>query len=122
MDVFSHFVSTDYTFLQLNRGGILGDTIEAETETTGVFKERDGQVPFNANQDTESSDATLHIRPSEPFLAVLNNNLVGHGVRHQDQEYLILAQTTGRGGTNFGAIEFYRVTLRREQISESDES
>lgn len=122
MDVFSNFASTPYEFLQLNRGGILGDTIESVTEATGIFKERDGRVPFNANQDTESSDATLHIRPSEPFLAVLNNNLVGHGIRHQDQDYLIIGQTTGRGGTDFGTIEHYRLLLRRESLSESDES
>lgn len=122
MDVFANFASTPYTFLQLARGGVLGDTIVSETDATGVFKERDGRVPFNSNQDTESSDATLHIRPSEPFLADLNNNLVGHGIRHQNQTYLIEGQTTGRGGTDFGTIEHYRLTLRRELISEGNES
>ena len=122
MDVFSNFASTPYDFLQLNRGGILGDEIESVTSTTGVFKERDGRVPFSSNQETESADATLHVRPSEPFLASLDYNLVGNGIRHQDQDYLIVGQTTGRGGTDFSTIEHYRLTLRREQISESDES
>jgi hypothetical protein len=122
MDVFSNFANTPYDFLKLNRGGVKGDSIEVLTSSTGVFKERDGRVPFNSNQDTENSDATLHVRPSEPFLAGLNYNLVGNGIRHQDQDYLIVGQTTGRGGTDFGTIEHYRLTLRRESLSESNES
>jgi len=122
VDLFSNFASTPYEFLKLSRGGVLGDTIAETTAAEGIFKERDGRVAFNSTQDTESSDATLHIRPSEPFLADLNNNLVGNGIRHQNQEYLIIGQTTGRGGTDFGTIEHYRLTLRREQISESNES
>lgn len=116
MDVFQAFGSTDYTFLELNKGGVLGDSIKTETEATGVFKERDGRNQFNQNMTTVDSDATLHIRPTEPFLAPLNYNLVGHGVRHQNQDYLIIGQTTGRGGTDFVTVEHYRLTLKRESL------
>lgn len=121
MTVFDAFTSTEYTFLELARGGALGDTVKTSTEATGVFKERDGQNQFNQNMTTVDSDATLHIRPTEPFLAPLNYNLVGHGVRHQNQDYLIIGQTTGRGGRNFDIVEHYRVTLKREDLGVGDE-
>ena len=114
--VFDSFATTAYTFLELNRGGVLGDTIKGQTTAQGIFKERDGRTQFNQNQSTETSDATLHVKPTEPFLSTLSNNLVGHGVRHQDQDYLVLGQTTGRGGTDFDEIEHYRLTLRREDL------
>ena len=120
MTVFDAFKSTDYTFLQLSKGGVLGDTVAVETNATGVFKERDGRNQFNQNMTTVDSDATLHIRPSEPFLATLDYNLVGNGVRHQGQDYMIVGQTTGRGGTDFSTIEHYRVTLRREELGVSN--
>ena len=116
MTVFDCFESTDYTFLQLSRGGVNGDSIASETNATGIFKERDGRTQFNQNMTTVDSDATLHVRPSEPFVATLNENLVGNGIRHQDQTYLIIGQTTGRGGIDFGNIEHYRLTLRRESL------
>lgn len=117
--VFDHFTSTPYTFLELSRGGVLGDTIKSQTQAMGIFKERDGRVQFNANSDTVDSSATLHVKPSEPFVASLSDNLVGHGVSHQGQDYLITGQTTGRGGDNFDVIEHYRLTLRREDLGVS---
>lgn len=118
MNVFANFASTPYTFLELHRGGVLGNTIKDETDAMGVFKERDGQNLFNQTMTTEDSDATLHIRPDEPFLATLNYNLVDHGIRHSGQDYRIIGQTTGRGGLDFSLIEHYRVTLRRESLAE----
>ncbi len=122
MDVFSHFTSTPYIFLELNRGGILGDTIKSQTLADGIFKERDGRVEFNQSLTTEDSSATLHVKPSEPFVASLSENLVGHGIRHQGQDYLIIGQTTGRGGVDFGTVEHYHLTLRREELGVEDGS
>lgn len=114
--VFDLFESTAYTFLQLSRGGVKGDSITAQTAATGIFKERDGRIDFNANQSTIDSDATLHVRPTEAFVATLSQNLVGHGIRHNGQDYLIIGQTAGRGSVDFSVIEHYRLTLRREEL------
>lgn len=114
--VFDIFEETPYIFLQLGKGGILGDTIVKRTSATGVFKERDGQTQFNQNMATADSDATLHVRPSEPFVKTIDRNLVGHGIKHQNQDYRIIGQTTGRNFDN-NNIEFYRLTLKRESLA-----
>jgi len=120
MTVFDSFVSTDYTFLRLNKGGLLGNSINTSYAALGVFKERDGENQFNQNMTTVDSDATLHIRPDEPYLNLLDFNVVGHGISHSGQDYRIVGQTTGRGGINFDIIEHYRLTLRREQLVENE--
>lgn len=118
MDLFSVFPTTPYTFLELNQGGILGNSIKKETSSNGVLKERDGMTQNN-NMETVQGDATLHIKPSESFLSGLNYNVVGHGIRESKngstQEYRIIGQTEG---FNFDTttLEFYRLTLKRESL------
>lgn len=115
-DVFDVFHVSSYTFLIVNRGGVYGNTIDSQEEATGVFKLRDGMVMIN-NQESRQSDATLHVRPDESFIATVNRNMVGHGIRKDGQDYEIIAQT---GGDNFetGLREHYRVTLQRTDYSE----
>lgn len=119
MDVFDVFVTTSYSFLTVNRGGVVGNTIEASTEATGVFKLRDG-LSTSDNRETRQSDATLHVRPSESFITAVGGNMVGHGIRKDDQDYSIIAQT---GGDNFhtGVREHYRLTLERTSYAEFTE-
>lgn len=105
--VFDVFVNTPYTFLTISRGGVQGDGITARTEAMGVFKLRSGMNVSN-DQETKTSDATLHIKPSEPFVST---GLVGHGIENQGRTYEIVGNT---GGMNFdtGVMEHYRVTLQ----------
>lgn len=110
IEVFDVFDLTDYEFLQLSRGEVYGNVIVSSTEASGVFKLRNGMVTTN-NAESRISDATLHIRSTEPFVSTLDGQLVGHGIRCGDQDYEIIGQT---GGKNFhtGVMEHYRVTLQ----------
>lgn len=118
MDVFDTFQVTPYTFLQLKQGSVTGNTIVSQTAATGILKLRDGMAA-NFEQETVTSDATLHIRPSEAFVGTLGN-LVGHGIRSskvgKQQDYRIIGQVEGY---NFhtNELEFIKVTLKREAIA-----
>lgn len=120
MEVFDVFDLTDYTFLQIARGGIAGNTIESETDAEGVFKLRSDMVR-GENAETKESNATLHVRPTEPFLAALDNNLVGHGIAVFQKTYEVIGQT---GGMNFdtGTMEHYTLTLQETEFSDYGES
>ena len=113
MDVFALFVSTPYTFLTISRGGVAGDGITARTEAMGVFKLRNGMNVSN-DQETKTSDATLHIKPSETFVST---GLTGHGIEYQGRTYEIVGNT---GGMNFdtGVMEHYRVTLQEREFND----
>lgn len=112
--VFDVFDSVPYTFLEINRGGVAGDTIDGETAATGVFKLRNGLNVSN-DQETKNSDATLHVRPDEPFITT---GLTGHGIRVDGREYDIIGTTEGK---NFdtGVVEHYRLTLQERAFTES---
>ena len=122
MDVFDQFQETAYTFLQLNEGGVLGNTIEASTVTTGIFKERNGMIQNN-NLETIQSDATLHVHPNEPFIAALGADLIGQGIRATkngyEQDYRIIGL---KEGFNFdtNVLEFYLLTLKAEDLAVGD--
>lgn len=118
--VFDVFDLTNYTFLELSRGGVPGNTIVATYNTEGVFKLRSAMTR-NPNSETKESNATLHVRPSESFLSGLQGNLVGHGVRIQGKDYEIIGQT---GGKNFhnGVMEHYTATLQETSFSDFSEA
>lgn len=116
MDVFDVFNLTPYTFLQIERGTVAGDIITAQTEAEGVFKLRTGFVS-GADTETRQSDATLHIRPSEPFIVANNGNLTGHGVRVEGRDYEITGVTAGDNYES-GEREHYRVTLGATNFSD----
>lgn len=119
MDVFSLFTTDNYTFLQLASGSG-GNKVVKETEANGVVKLRDGMVQVD-NIETKDSDASVHIRPSETFLAEVANQLVGHGLRitknGETDDYRIIRQVEGFDFDN-GTWNFIRVELRREKLWE----
>lgn len=120
MDVFSVFEMTPYTFLELSQGGILGNTIKSSSNAIGIFKERNGMTQSN-NQETVESTATLHIKPSESFLATVGNNVVGHGItafkNGNLQNYRIIGM---KEGFDFSTnnLEFYLLTLKAESLAD----
>lgn len=115
MNVFDAFDLTAYTYLELSRGGVAGNMIVSETNADGVFKLRTGMNVSN-DQETKSSDATLHIRPDEPFTPK-----VGNGIWVEGDSYEIVGLT---GGDNFdtGEREHYRVTLQATDFSDFAEA
>lgn len=117
MDVFTLFTTSDFTFLQLS-SGTGGNKIVKETAANGVVKLRDGMVQVD-NVETKNSDASIHIRPGEPFLAEVDGNLVGHGIRAEKNgelaEYRIVRQVEGFD-FDTDVLEFIRVDLKREAI------
>lgn len=66
-EVFDVFDLSQYTFLQISRSGIAGNTIVEEYPAYGVFKLRSGMLR-NPNGENTEQGATLHIRPTEPFV------------------------------------------------------
>lgn len=110
MTVFDAFKLTNYIFLQLARGGVTGNTVVNQYSASGVYKLRSQSVR-SENAETKDSNATLHVRTDEEFLAQNDNNLVGHGIVVNDKDYEIIGQT---GGQNYetGALEHYTLTLQ----------
>lgn len=111
--VFDFFEVTPYTFLSVNRGKVRGNIILETFPANGVFKLRNGMVSVN-NQESQQSDATLHIKPNEVFAEV---DMVGQGIRKDGIDYKIVGQTAG---TNFDTneLEHYRLTLQRAKFVE----
>lgn len=66
-EVFDVFDLSSYTFLEIENNTITGDKILNEYEAYGVFKLLTGLVR-NANAENVEQGATLHIRPTEPFV------------------------------------------------------
>lgn len=122
MGVFQLFATTNYTFLELE-SGIGGNRIVSETEANGIVKLRDGMLQTD-NMEQRQATSTIHIRPTEPFIATLGGDMVGHGVRvekdnHEATEYRIESQVEGYDFDS-GQVEFYLVTLKRESTWQSD--
>lgn len=117
MDVFTLFTTDNYTFLQLDSGSG-GNKIVKETEANGVVKLRDGMVQVD-NVETKNSDASVHVRPSDAFIAEVGGNLVGHGMRITKNgltdEYRIIRQVEGFD-FDTDTLEFIRVDLKREKL------
>lgn len=65
--VFDVFDLSSYTFLEIERSGIKGNTIVRQVDAYGVFKLRSGFLRAQNSENTEQG-ATLHIRPSESFV------------------------------------------------------
>lgn len=71
--VFDVFDLSDYTFLEISRGGVTGNTVLDTYEAQGVFKLRSGLVKGENSENVEQG-ATLHIRPTESFVEPLGTN------------------------------------------------
>lgn len=115
MDLFSNFPTTGYTFLQLSTGGVRGNSVVAETAAVGIFKLRRG-LTANSQSENVTSTATLHIKPSEGFIATVVGNLIGHGIRKDSVDYRIVGMTAGMGGLGFDVLEHYTLTLQQEDL------
>lgn len=121
--IFDLFATSEYTFLRLDsKSG--GNQIIEEFEATGIVKLRDGMVQAD-NVEAFESTSSIHIRPTEAFVAALGGNLVGHGVRvakdsHTVAEYRIVGQVEGYDFDS-GQLEFYKVTLKRESVWETSD-
>lgn len=121
MDIFEAFPEAiqTYTFLQLAQGGVYGNTVVKETDFGGILKERKGMA-VNQNMELKESTSTLHIRPTEPFIAEVGSSLIGHGIRAtkngSTETYRVVGQPEG---FNFdtGQLEFLYVTLKAEDLS-----
>lgn len=66
--VFDVFDTSSYTYLEIDRGGVAGNTITATYPADGVFKLRTGLIRGENSENVEQG-ATLHIRPTESFLS-----------------------------------------------------
>lgn len=66
-EVFDVFDLSDYTFLEISRGGVAGNTIVDTYPASGVFKLRSGLIR-GENSESVEQGATLHIRPTEVFV------------------------------------------------------
>ena len=71
-DVFDVFDLSSYTYLQISRGGVTGNSIVGSYQGDGVFKQRSGLVR-GANSENVEQGATLHIRSTESFLTAPSN-------------------------------------------------
>lgn len=69
--VFDVFNLSDYTFYELERDSIVGLRIVNTYTAQGVFKLRSGLLRNQSAENTEQG-ATLHIRPTEPFVETLS--------------------------------------------------
>lgn len=122
IDVFKAFPKAiqTYTFLELNQGGVFGNTVKARYDFGGILKERKG-MGVNNNMELKESTSTLHIRPTEPFIASVNGDMVGHGIvatkNGATETYRIVGQPEG---FNFdsGSNEFFYVTLKAESLAD----
>lgn len=102
----------EYTFLEISRGGVAGNTVVNQVVAQGIFKLRTGFV--DGVQEGKQSDARLHIKPDESFA---DNDLIGHGIRIGGHDYEIVSQT---GGDNreAGVREHYTLTLQETDWSD----
>lgn len=122
VDVFKAFPKSiqPLSFLELNQGGILGNTVKQRWEFGGILKERKG-MSQNRNMELKESTSTLHIRPTEPFIAAVAGDMVGHGIiatkNGATETYRIVGYPEGY---NFdaGVNEFYRVLVKAESLAD----
>ncbi len=130
MDVFAAFPTTSYTFLKVSQE-VEGNVIEAEYDGfEGILKILEGIVQID-NRESRTAQGirgttSLHVKPTESFISLVNGNMVGHGIRasknaQEDTEYRIIGQVEGY---NFDTneLEFYRLTLKRESFAKWETS
>lgn len=113
------------TFLELNEGGILGNTVKARYEFEGILKERKGTTQ-NQNMELLESTSTLHIEPDLSFIPIIINGtgqkgFRGHGIEATHNGVTVTYRIVGYpDGFDFdtGETEFFRLTLKQESLAE----
>lgn len=71
-EVFDLFDVSAYTYLELDRNQVTGNVIKAMYDGDGVFKLRSGLLR-GQNSEIGEQGATLHIKPTEPFVDAPSN-------------------------------------------------
>lgn len=112
--VFEQFTSDNYDFQTVERGTVEGNKITNTVTHQGVFKLRSGMV--QGEREVELSDATLHVHP-EDYEGMTADDLVGNGIRYKGVNYRIAGVTEGKD-FDTGEVEFYRLTLNKEEQTE----
>lgn len=87
--VFDVFDTIPYAYLKIDRGGVVGNTVQSTHSANGVFKLRTGLVG-GQNTENVNQGATLHIRATETFLE--------HVPANREHYTLILNPTEFAGG------------------------
>lgn len=121
--VFDLFTSDNYEYQTVDRGTVEGNKITKTVTHQGVFKLRSGMVQgdrgaYKSDREVEQSDATLHVHP-EDYEGMTPDDLVGNGIRYNGVNYRIAGVTEGKD-FDTGEVEFYRLTLEKEQQTEED--
>lgn len=114
--VFDLFTSDSYEYQTVDRGTVEGNKITKTETHQGVFKLRSGMV--QGDREVEKSDATLHVHP-EDYEGMSPDDLVGNGIRYNGVSYRIAGVTEGKD-FDTGEVEFYRLTLDKEEQTEED--
>jgi hypothetical protein len=119
MAVWDVFASEPYEFLFIDQG-VEGNTISSTVSAMGIFKLRDGMTQLD-NLEQYTSDASIHVHPTESFVDTLEGNMVGHGIRvargsDATQTYRIINQVDGYD-FDLQYLDFYRLVLKREDIA-----
>lgn len=117
--VFDVFDEVSYQCLVVSRGGVYGNIITASYSAVGVADIDGGMVTAN-NQETHQSDSLLYIYPDESFMPENPKDLVGNGIRIDDNDYEIIGFGIGRNQDE-GVIEHYELTLQAADYSDYTE-
>lgn len=114
------FTNTEYQFLEIEQTEA-GNEIVKESTAYGVFKQRDGMRQADNVEQYADNDASLHIKPTEPFIATLAGKLVGHGIRIAKNETEPLEYRIDQIDEGFDfdtdQLEFYKLRLKRESFA-----
>lgn len=70
---FDVFDTVPYTYLQISRGGVTGNTIVAQYQADGIFDMNSGMVRGENSENVEQG-SVLDIRPTEAFLNGVPSN------------------------------------------------
>lgn len=122
MEVFEVFPEAiiPCTFLELNQGGVLGNTVKSQHEFEGILKERKGMTQ-NQNMELKESTSTLHVKPDEPFIATVGGSLIGHGIKAtkngRTETYRIIGYPDGHDFDE-GESDFFWLTLKAESLAD----
>lgn len=114
--VFQLFKEISYDYYLVNRGTVLGNTLDGVSKKTlkGVFKCRNGYTRSGMNMETMNGDMpTLHVHPEDFEDA---DSIVGNAVIIDNIQYEVKGYTVGR---NFdtGVVEHLTLTLQRAEYA-----
>ena len=115
MDVFDLFVPQELKFIKL-RSTVAGNQEGEDFTCIGVVKQREG-IAQDTEQDTRTGDATVYIKPGNPFVEATGGSMVGHLVRITtddlpEQLHRIISSSEGKDfDTN--EVRHYRLDTKK---------